>query len=253
MVWSEDEKENKGSWLVRNPHSPFVTVVDFIADMAYIVSFFNVLYIVGSKMVFLYLVRPIELVIDFILFFDMILRFFTAFENENGYVKDLRTIAVKYLSNRFVFDFLAIVPGLVTFELVPMLYPLKLFRYLQLPRFFEQFHNLMRSLTKWCKIVDRHTVANFVKIIKAMVIMLLNIHFFVCFWVLVTDDKDDWEESLNVYVNGIYFITTTFTSIGYGDFLPKKNAEILYIIFLELIGLALFSYFRSSIGNFSIK
>lgn len=51
------------------------------------------------------------------------------------------------------------------------------------------------------------------------------IHFFSCTWIYVGAMDDQWmseEEKLfedkgTIYVNSIYFITTTMTSVGYGD------------------------------------
>jgi hypothetical protein len=50
------------------------------------------------------------------------------------------------------------------------------------------------------------------------------------------------------YPSAVYFITTTITTVGYGDFLPSSTAEILLVMLMELIGLAMFSWI---IGEFS--
>ena len=49
-------------------------------------------------------------------------------------------------------------------------------------------------------------------------------------------------DSLYPYYASVYFITTTVTTVGYGDILPYENLEILFIMVLELIGLVTFSY-----------
>lgn len=122
------------------PTSYFSLMINFIANMAYTISFFLVLFVIASRMSLLDELQPYELVIDLILFFEMITRFLTAYDNDLEQVTDLRTISVRYVSNWFIFDFIAIVPGLITGEMFPVIYPLKLLRYLRLARFFEQMN-----------------------------------------------------------------------------------------------------------------
>ena len=44
-----------------------------------------------------------------------------------------------------------------------------------------------------------------------------------------------------VYVNAFYFVTTTATTIGYGDIHGQLAGEKIFIIFLEFIGICIFS------------
>ena len=64
-------------------------------------------------------------------------------------------------------------------------------------------------------------------------------------------------DSLYTYYASVYFITTTITTVGYGDVLPSENLEILFIMMLELVGLVIFSYIigtlKSVEGNHSAK
>ena len=55
-------------------------------------------------------IYSVEVFIDLVMAIDMILRFFTAFENDFEYVTDLKIIAIHYLSNRFIFDLIGTVP-----------------------------------------------------------------------------------------------------------------------------------------------
>ena len=41
----------------------------------------------------------------------------------------------------------------------------------------------------------------------------------------------------------IYFSFTTLSTVGFGDFHPRSNAERMFITFQMLIGVAIFSYF----------
>eukprot|EP01022_Parablepharisma_sp_SALTPOND_P018466 TRINITY_DN3017_c0_g1_i1.p3 TRINITY_DN3017_c0_g1~~TRINITY_DN3017_c0_g1_i1.p3 ORF type:complete len:507 (-),score=71.30 TRINITY_DN3017_c0_g1_i1:7765-9285(-) len=65
----------------------------------------------------------------------------------------------------------------------------------------------------------------------------------------ITNEGYDLKE-LSVYervVRCMYFIMTTLTTVGYGDYYPLSNAERIYIIFVQLIGVSFYSYIM---GNF---
>ena len=65
----------------------------------------------------------------------------------------------------------------------------------------------------------------------------------------ITNEYYDLKK-LTVYervINCMYFIMTTLTTVGYGDYVPFSNAERIYIIFVQLIGVSFYSYIM---GNF---
>ena len=73
------------------------------------------------------------------------------------------------------------------------------------------------------------------------------IHFFACTWIYVGAMEDQWmseEEKLfndksTTYVNSIYFITTTMTSVGYGDIngFDQHFNTLLIIILTQIFGI----------------
>jgi hypothetical protein len=54
---------------------------------------------------------------------------------------------------------------------------------------------------------------------------------------------------VTVYVRAIYFIVTTLTTVGYGDFKGLTNNEFIFQMALEFIGIAFFSLLMGSINN----
>lgn len=44
----------------------------------------------------------------------------------------------------------------------------------------------------------------------------------------------------------IYFILTTLSTVGYGDYYPKSDIEKVVAIFLMIMGIALFSYIMNN-------
>ena len=72
---------------------------------------------------------------------------------------------------------------------------------------------------------DKITIENMFGYIRAAGEFFIMIHFFACLWLYVGFLKFEWmseEERLlenkhEMYVNSVYYITTTMTSVGYGD------------------------------------
>lgn len=52
------------------------------------------------------------------------------------------------------------------------------------------------------------------------------------------------------YIPAVYFIVTTFTTVGYGEFSATSNAEMIFVMIMELLGLAIFSYGLGTIRSF---
>ena len=75
------------SKLVIMPGSTIDMVSNFIIGIAYILSFFLTSLVLGTKYAILKDVYYIEIIIDIILLFDIILRFITAYEYDCEYVK----------------------------------------------------------------------------------------------------------------------------------------------------------------------
>jgi hypothetical protein len=55
------------------------------------------------------------------------------------------------------------------------------------------------------------------------------------------------------YLESIYFITMTITTIGYGDFAPETEIGMVFTIFLALIGISVAFYLIYSIAAYREK
>jgi len=55
----------------------------------------------------------------------------------------------------------------------------------------------------------------------------------------ITEDSDDLNQRL--YITSLYFITTTITTIGYGDIFGVSLPEKLYIILVMFLGILVFT------------
>ena len=68
----------------------------------------------------------------------------------------------------------------------------------------------------------------------------------------MNDFKELSNESTDLYIAAYYFITTTITTVGYGEIIPKENLEIIFVMILELIGLAAFSFILGTLTSIRI-
>ena len=87
------------------------------------------------------------------------------------------------------------------------------------------------------------------------------IHMFACAWLYVGAIDDEWmtDENLlydkksTLYVNALYFVTTTMTSVGYGDINAGGFVISMWAILLtQLFGILGFAIVKESIFNVKV-
>jgi voltage-gated potassium channel len=52
-----------------------------------------------------------------------------------------------------------------------------------------------------------------------------------------------------VYVKAIYWVITTMTTVGYGDITPSSNIQLVYAIFVMVLGVGTYGYIIANIAN----
>ena len=70
---------------------------------------------------------------------------------------------------------------------------------------------------------------------------VLATHWLSCGWLMVIG-LDASNDDITNYLRSLYWNITTLTSVGYGDIVPADNAQILYSIFVQLLGLGALGY-----------
>jgi hypothetical protein len=106
--------------------------------------------------------------------------------------------------------------------------------------------------------------AGFERLIFFMMMSIVICHISCCFWVILANLYQDSEVYLDtwlvrlsyvdepdsvVYIASMYFVLTTFTTVGFGDISGVTIAERIYCIILSLVGAVAFSFAISSLSS----
>ena len=114
-------------------------------------------------------------------------------------------------------------------------------------------------------LISRLVIQTISRLISLFAHILLLTHIMACIWVKLGYVDDGWIElkeeggyltdhrENTVYIAGIYWVMTTFTTVGYGDISGIHIYELLYIMGIECCGILLFSVLIGNIGNLATQ
>ena len=172
---------------------------------------------------FLHHLYELECFFDFIMAIDIILVFFTAVElpptrwktndqkqHENKdlnvftrYEYNMIKIAKSYLFKFLIFDLLACLPTLCTLNKRRELFYLKLFKYTQTIRIYDQIKIFKTVLIKRFQ-HHQLTIVNLTTILKAAIALTLLLHGVTCGWILISlTNPQSWLFTKHELTSGI--------------------------------------------------
>lgn len=264
--------------LIRNK-STFKSYWDVIIDLILIYNIITTLFFLSYQ-------NPsggilvIDLACWIVFIVDIGLNFFTEQLDDKGNpIQSFRKIAYNYLISWLILDILAIIPlSSIGYSMAE--YLLRMFRLLKLPGIFNLTDGtgLSYLLTYFCvgkrekngKVSYSFTTKIFASLIRLFIIIIFIVYLFGCFWHWFQRVVSNYKYSLakegndeNSFVRAFglegfqgkdlalrssYFILTTISTIGYGDFLPKNVYEMAFILIIMLFGVTLFGVIM---GNFN--
>ena len=140
----------------------------------------------------------------------------------------------------FVADILSLLPYAVIFS-HPAFQLLRLFKWVRVYRTarFFQIRNIRMSakISLWFMLLGFFVFS----------------HWLTCIWLNIHGLESGITNGDN-YVQSLYWIITTLTSVGYGDIVPHGNLEMVFTIFLQILGVAVLALFVGSVvGIFTKK
>ena len=213
----------------------------------------------------------IDLCIDIVFFCDILLNFNTALISLSGKLTYNRSeIAKKYIKGWFFIDLLSCIPldYILTSQRDTTIYN-RFLRILRVTRIYKIL-KILRLLKLF-----RLTRSDFISLLmqtnkfnstwtRVFVFVLgvaLFVHILGCIWyfISISDDSSQltWIDRLrindkdhfDVYIASIYFVFSTFTTVGYGDITPVSNSEKIFTIIFMAFGVWIYSYMIGALSS----
>jgi len=202
-----------------------------------------------------------ETALDCIFLVDMIIIFTTAYDTGYKLERSKKLIAYRYLSGWFTIDLVSTVDWLgfveisyETFSVGGSMLDPQTANLLALLRLWK-----MARLLRVSRLIARLTMgfnthSTFIEAGKFFLYVMVVAHLLACLFFLVpvyagNAFTESWRVGAGVnemdpgaaYVRCLYWAFTTMTTIGYGDLYPVTFAEIVFGVFAEIGGLAVFA------------
>jgi hypothetical protein len=261
-LWSQ-QTTKRFKWLIlRSESYPVVTYQYFMAGALG--------YSIISTLIFMSVRHPtpIQMMIDIILQILFVLQIFITFitdfhDHKGKLVRDPKRIAIRYLKGWFIVDLVSAIP-LRLWGLEQEEYLIRQVRVLKFPvvlSVLRVFLNYLSDMVKNHINTPSEIQLRFKLKYTSKCIELIFVMFFMIFtisgWFIWFSKQLDADDSfVNTYFVGYngfdillitcYFIVTTLVTVGYGDYVPQKSSERVFIIIVMLIGIALFAYLSGS-------
>ena len=72
------------------------------------------------------------------------------------------------------------------------------------------------------------------------------------FWLVLHKIDPNLDEISN-YINSLYWVVTTLTTVGYGDITPVGNAQMLFAILVEVLGIGFYGFIIGKVASILSK
>lgn len=181
----------------------------------------------------------INVIITTVFILDIFFSFYRNKVLQSEFIFEAESGVKLYLKKWFIFDFLAIIP--VSYFVHPSL--------LQLIRLFKlvKIAHLMRNLRQ-----KEVQYANTLTIIFFLFWISHFAHWLACGWLSLIGFDTSMSEFEN-YIRALYWTVTTITTVGYGDITPATSGQIIYAMFVEVLGVGVYGYLIGKISSFLAK
>ena len=215
-----------------------------------------------------------DLGVDIVFMTDIVLKFFSAFEDRHGKLVYQRLEIVKtYFKTWFLFDFITSIPfywmimqesqweenkdGIYLFVAADELKFLSILRIFKIIRFYAKNKGIDQVLLRRFGIGREMFL-----ILKFLGLIAVTIHISACIWFflcklqnpldylnswIVTNNLDDPPSGVfEQYIGSVYFVITVLMSIGYGNpMCPQTDLEKTYFIITVFFALGMFGFIMS--------
>ncbi len=166
-----------------------------------------------------------------------------SFEAGGKTVTDRKAVSLKYIGSWFGIEPAAALPIGLLFTMLStpvsgILALLRLNPLLKLP-------DVSRTLRK---IGGNNINPAILRLILLFFWILLTAHLVAGGWIFITGNPEHLDP-ITRYIEAFYWTITTLTTIEYGDITPAGNIQIIYVVFIELLGAGMYGLVIGNIAN----
>jgi voltage-gated potassium channel len=174
---------------------------------------------------------------------DILVQFNTGFYRLGRTVNRRSSVALRYLRSWFFLDLLAALPlGLVFHLFIPA--PGTVLLLVSLNPLLKLVH----SGSTLYRIGGTRVNPAILRLVLLVFWILLVAHIVSCGWILISGNPANLEPGA-LYIRAFYWTITTLTTIGYGDITPTGSVQTVFVIFIELLGAAMYGMIIGNIAN----
>ena len=246
---------SSSKWYIINPDESkfkffFNAVINLLLFVDFILTPFEY-WVYESKYKFIRIV-----IFDSFFTLEIFLNFFTSYYDtvNKYYITDIKKIFIHYLKTSFIINVLYVTPFYIFYPRAEILRLIKLYRYPTVNNKIKFFSTFILSF-----IIKNITICTqIVRVLTFFLSICYIVHVCSCFysflglkftnsWIWAHSDLLNNQNILDIYISSYYFLTETLSSTGYGDLTPVNTAEILFIMFCQIINCGLYAYLLSNI------
>ena len=275
----EEYDDEEGNSLIILPDSKFILILDFFISLSVIYDIIYIPYYLSYDKYFcgfsiLNFHILIDLLISFIYIIDLFVNFFIAYYNfEEFLIKELKLIALNYISTYFIFDLIAAIPFKFYFffknyeckNLKSNLYNVDLDLYsfiltsLRILKLFKVYSK--NKFINYCSrfLSNIHHFSQWGSIYLDIIVLFMGLHFVASLFIFIgrnqypnwiTELKLENSTFIHIYISSIYYLIATITTVGYGDITPSNQEERLFGLVLLIVGIIVYSFAVAGISNY---
>jgi hypothetical protein len=212
---------------------------------------------------------------DIFFIIDILITFNSGIYKKGVLVMHRKTIIKTYLNGWFGFDLISSFPYSFLFDNLEetltlsataknaprLLKVIRLIKFVKILRLLKMV-KLKSIFNKFEEVLSSYRIGGIYTYFKTMVIFYIIWHFMACFWfalvyqeyteerdIMMPNDDLSGNDISYQYTFMLYFIFTSFFTVGYGDIHPRTTNEKLFSVFGLLLFYALFCYMMSKIRN----
>ncbi len=180
----------------------------------------------------------VDWLIALIFIFDIVVQISDYRYNYNEMLSDEAGIKI-YLKSWFIVDLIAAIP----FEL---LFPGSVIQLLLMVKLSKVGLFMFRLRRREIQFASFFTLFFFVYWIS------VTAHWISLGWLSLRGINPALDYTTN-YIHSLYWCTTTLTTVGYGDITPDTNSQIIYTMFVQLMGVGFYGYLIGNIASILTK